>query len=528
MEKGGEKPFFQTKKEIIQSHESIYTNDNNISDIIIKINGKHIKSYSINTINKHKYTIRHYRSSYTTSANSLRHYYHFSNGVSHVSRIFTNGQKEKGSSRMDRRYYHGINTSFNIHSFSFSNLSSSHFIIRRFQNLFRCIQKLLDKLKFPLVATSTTYLFSLVQKPAHAELLVNQILENGKVKNGLFTKEKMIENHTGFTGLWNKFDQISDFIINIINWLKNFTENMYHITIDLLTWTYEFLVQYVLFTPLFLFNNNFIKGVTTNFYIISITLIIFGIMYESVMKMIKKNHMRFRKMLKNIPIAFATAGFSPFLFQFTFSIINELSKAIIKLGGDTFNSDQFINMTQLGLSDVFIMLAFDIILIYVLIVILLQNGKRWWDLFCLSTTTPLALSAWVFDRYRYIFHKWFSKVKELAIVQLVYATFIMLMVGFITASRFIDSQYWLFKLLILLGALFRLANPPSIVKKYISHQDNVDDMFKNGNNTIKRIKNTLTFKNFTPLKYYREQKLEKIKIQQLRQKHGRRYIKNLK
>lgn len=428
---------------------------------------------------------------------------------------------------MDRRYYHGIGSSCRINPHRFSNLFHSHFIIRRFQHLFRCVQAPIKQLKIPFATVSSLFLFNLFNYSAKAETLsgIEKFIENGKIENGAFTKEAMKERGLDFTGLWGKMDEITDVIITIIH---DFSQLVYNFTLDLLVWIYEFITKFVLVTPLFLFDNGFIRGATVSFSLISISLIIGGVIYESFRKMARQSHMSFKKILKNIPIAFTIAGFSPFFFQVGFSFINQLSNGIVNLGGETFDPKNFASAFDLGLMDIFIMIIFDIMLIITLIKIIFQNAKRWWDLFCLTATAPLALSAWVFDRHRHIYKTWINHIKKLGVVQLVYATFIMLMVGFVSISRFIEPKFWAIKMIILIGALIRLADPPKIVKNYTRDIGDLDGMLNKGKNTFEKVKDTVMFKNFTPLKYYRFQKSEKARIQELRQKHGKRYIKNLR
>src|SRR5690606_16057453 len=124
------------------------------------------------------------------------------------------------------------------------------------------------------------------------------------------------------------------------------------------------------------------------------------------------------------------------------------------------SGETFADVFKIGTIDVLGLFLFDIVLIALLIPILLQNGRRWRDLMCLAAVSPFALASWIFDRHEHFFNQWWSNVKRLSLVQLVYALFILMLGLFIYATRFMSPDAWLIKILIISGGLFGLANPP--------------------------------------------------------------------
>ena len=124
--------------------------------------------------------------------------------------------------------------------------------------------------------------------------------------------------------------------------------------------------------------------------------------------------------------------------------------------------------------------------------ILLQNGRRWWDLMCLAAVSPLAGTAYVFDRHRHYFKSWWKQVKHLSLIQLVYAVFIMFMGVFIFGTQNMTAGWGLIlKLAIVAGGMWRMLNPPRIVKELTSGDSrNVFDMANDYKKGFKKVKDT--------------------------------------
>ena len=75
--------------------------------------------------------------------------------------------------------------------------------------------------------------------------------------------------------------------------------------------------------------------------------------------------------------------------------------------------------------------VFDIVLIATLIPTLWKNGRRFFDLLMLALVSPLAMTAWIFDSHRSKFDQWWSNVKELSLVQIYHALFLLVIGWFI-------------------------------------------------------------------------------------------------
>jgi hypothetical protein len=391
-------------------------------------------------------------------------------------------------------------------------------------------KSLLNKFIVPFSVVSTAFL-TFTFNSAKAATIGDIVLQ----KQGVITH--VANAKEGFSLLeipkvvMHNIEVITGFIMKGLDWLNNLDGSLPKLTADLLTSIFHFLSKIILQTPLFIFNNPFLKNTSLTFALTSITIVTLLTVFESFMQMFKQNHTPFKTILKRWAIVAGVSGFLPFAFETGFTYLNKLTNAISSIGtingGD---SSGFINGGTMGFFDTLIIILFDLSAIALLIPVCLQSGKRWWDILCLSAISPLALSSWVFDRHRHYFNAWWRNIKSLSMVQLVYAVFLLLMGIFIFSTQSIQGGITalIIKLLIVIGGLLRLSNPPSFVTRMTGDKSDIFDQYDEGKSTLKDIYNTLTFKNFRPLQFFKKQsEVKQSKIQSLRKKNGRRYVGDL-
>ena len=345
-------------------------------------------------------------------------------------------------------------------------------------------------------------------------------LENLKLQketNGISEKLNEVLNHV--TGLGDiqkvleKVDVIFDKLIIAFNWISYVFNHPNEVSIQFLTWIYEVISKVVLTTPTFIFNNPYVQNTSLTFSVVSISIVTILTIFESLMQMTKQKHTEFKKIVQRYFGVVCISGFVPFLFEQGFTLLNELTNAITKIGSAV-NPTALINDSlAVPTLDTIVLFSFDIVLFAMLIPILLQNGRRWWDLMCLAVVAPLAGTSYVFDRHRHYFDTWWSTVKKLSMIQLVYAVFITLIGIFIFGTRDMVSGWGLItKLLIVAGGLWRMLNPPRIVDNLV-HGDSKDvtGMYSDYKSGIKQVIDTVTFKKFRPTNIAKNQLFSKIK-----------------
>lgn len=489
------------------------------SDIIIKVNGSN-SDYTITERRGKRITTRFFRandnSTSISTGNSIR-----SSDLSNDSIRGNEDVQTKGLfDKVERRHYKRIHTNFVSNSSDYGNLLRSHTNAKRFRGIHKSILKFFKRISIPVGAVSSSFLFA---NFAHAEESVAAWKPLDLDFSG---------NVEQFNRSMEELGNFVDFITKTFLWFKNFHQNIYELSINLLTWTYETLTTVVLQTPIFLFNNEFVSSTSMIFSLASMSIVTLLTIFEGIMKMLKKRHTDFTQILKRLPLVIAGSGFAPFLFEKAFLLINQITKGITALGGRSLSGETFADVFKIGTIDVLGLFLFDIVLIALLIPILLQNGRRWWDLMCLAAVSPFALASWIFDRHEHFFNQWWSNVKRLSLVQLVYALFILMLGLFIYATRFMSPDAWLIKILIISGGLFRLANPPQFVTNYARGGD-IESMYGDMKGSAKRVFDTITLKNIKSAQFIKKtfanHKESKAKsLLELRKKHGQRHVKGLK
>lgn len=359
------------------------------------------------------------------------------------------------------------------------------------------------------------------------------LLERGDVRHGYFSQEAILERGGMFHEFKEVFDKLGVVltkIIDSIEWLNHIFENAQEVSIQFLSFIYETLSKIVLTTPTIIFNNPFIQNTTMTFSVISISLVTILTIFESLMQITKQKHTKFKDIIKRYFTAVTVTGFAPFLFEKGFNLINKLTVAVTKIGGNFATNGLLMANQHMSTLDVSIMLGFDIVLFAMLFPIFLQNGRRWWDLMCLAAVSPLAGTAYVFDRHRHHFNSWWRSVKHLSLIQLVYATFIMFMGVFIFGTQSISYGWMLIvKLVIVAGGMWRLLNPPRIVLALTSGDSkDVVDMYDDYKKGFLQVKDIVTFNKFRPVVAIKNSmNKKKDNLIKLRKEHGQRSVSHL-
>jgi hypothetical protein len=101
---------------------------------------------------------------------------------------------------------------------------------------------------------------------------------------------------------------------------------------------------------------------------------------------------------------------------------------------------------------------------------------------------------------------------------------------FVFSTQFIQGGFLtlIIKVLIVIGGLIRMNNPPKFVSSMTGDKSDVFDEYDKGKNSLIDIYNTLTLKNFRPTQFFKKKAEDKLnKVQSLRKQHKRRYVSDL-
>lgn len=323
-------------------------------------------------------------------------------------------------------------------------------------------------------------------------------------QHGILTNPHLIHNMTHNLDTWIK---IGNYIWTAMQWIYNLSDHLPEYSIQIMTGIFNIISNVTLNTPLFIFNNPVIQDKTLIFSGISVLLVIIATMVNGIKRMCKKRFTPLKKIMPKFFIATAVSGTSPFLFKTGFEALNKLCHWLNNLTNNMSNLE-FINHSSMGFFDGLMLGGFDLVSIALLIPILLRTGRRWFDLLCLSAITPLAMSTYIFDETKHLFTKWFNAIIIRGQTQVVYAFFLFIMSVFIfgTVGLGVHSVYdILIRLLILVGGLMTLANPPEFVTRLTDNVQPIKDFGKDIKNAALSTYNTLTFNKFAMARsFYRK------------------------
>lgn len=311
-----------------------------------------------------------------------------------------------------------------------------------------------------------------------------------------------------------------------IAWLDNWKEHVMELTVSTLSWVYDFLANFILQTPAWLFSSEWFVKIAWLFGGISVFLAIILWIMDGIKAMVNKPNTSWNRLLTRLPLAIIAAGFAPLAFDKVFYVLNKITSAIVTAGHAQMKMETY-SIADFGLStmDAITLLGFDIVLVGALLPITLTIGRRWFDLLALGGLTPVALTTWVFKEYEHYHSIWWHTLKRLSLVQLYYAVFITFIGLLIMGAHATTIHGLVAKLLVIAGGLWRMAVPPAIVKRHMDNGAMMDTMYRQTADvlTFKPLKRTISSMQLPPSKkskvpVARTHRQAKVKREKLRRK----------
>lgn len=233
---------------------------------------------------------------------------------------------------------------------------------------------------------------------------------------------------------------------------------------------YKFVTEVVLYTPQWIFDNDWFSSVVSKYSTFSIACVIVFAMIEGIKRMCKLSHTKFTDTLKKLPFALGVSASTPFIFSEGLKILNKSTEMILKLSSDSMtNTDASVLASSIMFEplNILMMIIFLIIVAILCIPMVLFHARRWFDLTVLGILTPLAMSAWLFDSTQKYFQLWLRNIRSLSMVQIAYAVFISILGVLMFATPNPTTIAGAFsKILIMTGGIYRLAYPPQFIKNF--------------------------------------------------------------
>jgi hypothetical protein len=192
-------------------------------------------------------------------------------------------------------------------------------------------------------------------------------------------------------------------------------------------------------------------------------------------------------MLKRLPIAVVGAGFAPKLFEWSFKGVDYITSSIIQVGKDQImaavNNHPLIS--GFGWMDMIAIILFDLAFVRQMYPLFMDIASRYFKLLSLGALSPLAVSCWVFDEHRGWFDTWLDSIKRIMFMFLYWAIFLTIMgVLIVGIGGTITFKGLVIRLLIIIGCVQTMLNPPSMIKRYVERGDSLYDLIKDLKETV--------------------------------------------
>ncbi len=266
----------------------------------------------------------------------------------------------------------------------------------------------------------------------------------------------------------------------MFDWFGKLDDHIIDFTMKLLGWIYQFLADFILQMPVFLFTTNWFYTISLIFSVVSVLLTVLLSVTEGIKAIINQPFTDTKRIIKRFPMALLVSGFSPIVFEKGLGYLNSASNSIIEAGRTIIATNLYgTGKLTLSLIDAFALLAFDIMIIVMLFPLIMNIARRWFDILALGTLTPIATICWVFEDHKGYFDKWWDSIKKLSLMQLYYATFITIMGILILGVHNSDTfDSLIVKIGIVIGGLWRMIHPPHEFKKHVDTSGDVRDILK--------------------------------------------------
>ena len=426
------------------------------------------------------------------------------------SRALPDDSKREGSEGVVNRHYQRVGSSPVSRTNRYALGVHRHPLIRNFQLVCHSALSLIKKVSIPFAVISTVTMLTGFKR---AEAVTTA-----------FAGIDTYKEQTLFPNPFEHIEKVGTSIYDAFTWMKSFDalKLFNEWSVNIMVWVYKMLNDFVLHTPLWIFNHTGFKDTMWIFSVLSVSLVTLGAIWEGIKRMLslgkKQKTTSLEDIMKRFPVALLGAGLGPVLFVKAFTVINWLSSTIGSIGFTTMKATTLSGAENLVWLDVLGLFVFDLAMIGYLFPVLLQNGRRFFDLICLNILTPFALSAWVFDRHRNLFNQWWNGIKSLSFVQVIHSLFICLLgvLIFATPNTFTGGAFF-FKLILIIGGLWRMGNPPRILQHYNS------DYGGSVMNIFKGAKNAITLRNHIPFGKMKNTVSKKKSLIEKRLASGKRY-----
>lgn len=291
---------------------------------------------------------------------------------------------------------------------------------------------------------------------------------------------------------WSPFywtDKAFDSLMNHVTDAWHQGVNEYY---EFMTWAFKELTKWVTTVPTDLVSSQNAYKMQAIFMGYSVLMMIFLSVAEGYKAIIGVSYTRISTIFGRTFVALIGAGMTMPAVIWLIKCADLAVQMIATLGETYFKGSNDLgamlrDFSASGTGNFFASILFMITFFYFIAHALFKVGIRWFDLLMNMVASPFAWASYVTNGTAKYLANWMSSTGKLILINVVYAFYVTVISTIVLAPGPVESfGGWVARMLLLVGGLYRLANPPS----WIQNMDAQGTLIP----TLKKVFDTVTFR----------------------------------
>lgn len=265
----------------------------------------------------------------------------------------------------------------------------------------------------------------------------------------------------GLSGWFDK--KWSEIVTTVDGWMKDIANGYY----EFIGWSFSELTKMVTTVPIGMIDNENVFKLQGLFMGYSVLMMIFLSVIEGYKAIMGVSYTKITTIFGRTFVALVGAGLTVPAVIWLVNCANLAVQMIMLLATSYFGSGGNVgevlkDFSAGGFGNFFASLLFMVAFFYFIAHALFKVGIRWFDLLMNVVSSPFAWGAYVTNGTAGYLKRWMTTTGRLILTNIVYAFYVVVISVIILSPAGVDSAGgWLGRMLLLIGGLFRLANPPA-------------------------------------------------------------------
>lgn len=248
--------------------------------------------------------------------------------------------------------------------------------------------------------------------------------------------------------------------------MKGLTDDYY----DLIGETFSQMTKMVTTIPIELLDNPNVQKMQGLFIGYSVLMMVFLSIVEGYKALMGINYTRITTLFGRTFVALVGAGLTVPAVVWLVKCSNLAVEMILLLGESYFTGSNDVgsvlkDFSKSGGVNFIASVLFLIAFFYFIVQAMFKVGIRWFDLLMNVVASPFAWASYITNGTASHLASWFGKTGKLILINLVYAFYVIVISVLVIAPGAIESfGGWVGRMLLMIGGLYRLANPPAWIE----------------------------------------------------------------